>query len=81
MNTNKISRAKEGESDMNKQDVSPDAPAHMPGTSKGEEKARDEGKEPGRTETGGGRTARDSTSINPESEEPIDPRMPNMPPA
>jgi len=66
---------------MNKQDVSPDAPAHAPGTSKGEEKATEEGKEPGRTETGGGRTARDATSINPESEEPIDPRMPNMPPA
>ena len=66
---------------MNKQDVSPDAPAHTPGTSKGEEKAREEGQEPGRDETGVGRTARDSTSINPEAEEPIDPRMPKMPPA
>jgi len=72
---------KEGESDMNKQDVSPDAPAHTPGTSKGEEKVKDEGKEPGRDEAGEGRTARDSTSINPEAEEPIDPRMPKMPPA
>ncbi|MDQ3252958.1 MAG: hypothetical protein M3R15_03465 [Acidobacteriota bacterium] len=66
---------------MTKQDVSPDAPAHSPGTSKGEEKVKDEGKEPGRDETAEGRTARDSTSINPEAEEPIDPRMPKMPPA
>ncbi len=66
---------------MTKQDVSPDAPAHTPGTSKGEEKAAEEGKEPGRDAAGEGRTARDSTSINPEAEESIDPRMPNMPPA
>ncbi len=66
---------------MNGQDVSPDAPAHTPGASKGEEKVKDEGKEPGRDEIGEGRTARDSTSINAKNEEPIDPRMPNMPPA
>ncbi|MDQ3649351.1 MAG: hypothetical protein M3458_03545 [Acidobacteriota bacterium] len=66
---------------MSKQDVSPDAPAHTPGTGKGEEKATEEGKEPGRDETGVGRTARDATSINPKDREPIDARMPNMPPA
>jgi hypothetical protein len=48
-----------------------------------------EGKEPGRheggeTETGrpvGRSTARDSTSINPDAEDPIDPQSPKMPPA
>lgn len=66
---------------MNKQDVSPDAPAHTEGTSKGEEKSGEEGKEGGREDAGAGRTARDSTSINPEAEEPIDSQMPHLPPA
>lgn len=65
---------------MAKQETSPDAPAHTPGTSKGEEKSQEEGKEPGRDEDSG-RTARDSTSINPDEHGPIDPRMPDMPPA
>jgi len=65
---------------MIKQETTPDAPAHTPGTSKGEEKASEEGREGGR-DTGTGRTARDSTSINPEAREPIDPQMPEMPPA
>jgi len=50
-------------------------PSHTPGTKKGGES----GKEPGREH--GTRTARDSTSINPKHHEPIDPRMPHMPPA
>ena len=72
---------------MVKQDVSIDAPAHTPGTAKGEEQIKNQGKEPGRHDTGddnrpaGRSTARDSTSINPEAKDPIDPRMPNMPPA
>ena len=74
---------------MVKQDVSIDAPAHTPGTYKGEEQTKNQGKEPGRYDAGkagadrpaGGSTARDSTSINPEAKDPIDPRMPNMPPA
>jgi len=74
---------------MDKQDTTPDAPAHTPGTSKGEEKVSDEGKEPGRHDTSaegadrptGTSTARDSTSINAEDAGPIDPAMPNMPPA
>lgn len=73
---------------MDKQDTSPDSPAHTPGTGKGEEKAATEGKEAGRHDTGGegaGRpsgtsTARNSTGINADKEEPIDPAMPNMPP-
>ncbi len=65
---------------MAKQDVSPDAPAHTPGTGKGDEKAANEGKEPGRFDKGGsgadrpagGSTARSSTSINPEAKDSID---------
>lgn len=69
------------------QDISPDTPAHTPGTAKGEEKVMNEGKEPGRQDTGGEdrpagtSTARNSTSVNAEGMEPIDPKMPNMPPA
>ncbi|MBV8073156.1 MAG: hypothetical protein JO270_24870 [Acidobacteriaceae bacterium] len=53
--------------------------SHTEGTSRGEEVLRHKGPEPGR-ETGT-RTARDSTSINAQAREPIDPRMPHMPPA
>lgn len=53
--------------------------SHMEGTSRGEEVLQHKGPEPGR-ETGT-RTARDSTSISPDSKGPIDPRMPHMPPA
>ncbi len=71
-------------------DTTPDAPAHTPGTAKGEEKSSTEGKEAGRHEhddeaqegrPAGGTTARNSTSINPEEMDPIDPNSPNMPPA
>ncbi len=53
--------------------------SHTEGTSRGEEFLQQKGPEPGR-ETGT-RTARDSTSINPKAHDPIDPRMPYMPPA
>lgn len=53
--------------------------SHSEGTARGEEVVQRKGPEPGR-ETGI-RTARDSTSINPKAAEPIDPRMPHMPPA
>jgi hypothetical protein len=52
--------------------------SHTDGTSRGEEVVQRKGPEPGR-ETGT-RTARDSTSINPRLRDPIDPRMPHMPP-
>ncbi len=52
--------------------------SHSEGTSRGEEVLQRKGPEPGR-ETGT-RTARDSTSISPKAREPIDPRMPHMPP-
>jgi hypothetical protein len=54
-------------------------PAHVPGSRKGEEEIKRSGKEPGRERLG--RTARDSTSINPDKAGPIDPRMPDIPPA
>jgi hypothetical protein len=56
-------------------------PSHTPGTSKGEELVQKEGREAGRHNRGFHRTARDSTSINPEAHGPIDPRMPQIPPA
>lgn len=70
-------------------DAASESPSHDMGTGKGEEKSSMEGKEPGRFDhehthadrPAGGSTARDSTSINPEDEEPIDPQMPDMPPA
>lgn len=58
-----------------------DAPSHTAGTPKGEELVIDAGREPGRDQYFTGRTARDSTSIAPETKGPIDPRMPHIPPA
>jgi hypothetical protein len=55
-------------------------PAHTPGTPRGEELVRLGGREAGRDGPDGGRTARDATSINPAAREPIDPRMPHLPP-
>jgi hypothetical protein len=61
----------------------PPSPTHVPGTNKGEELVLKKGHEPGRDERGrkGYRSARDSTSINADAQGPIDPRMPEMPPA
>jgi len=66
---------------MARQEVRPDLPSHTPGTPKGEELVRREGREPGRQDKEPHRTARDSTSINPDAHGPIDPQMPEMPPA
>jgi hypothetical protein len=73
---------------MGSQDTSSDSPAHATGTRKGEDVTKKEGKETGREEQGashagrpaGGRTARDSTGINPEN---VDTTTggPEMPPA
>ena len=62
--------------------ANPPQPVHVRGTAKGEERTMTHGKEPGRLESDphGYRSARDSTSINPQHRAPIDPRMPNMPP-
>ena len=66
---------------MFRKQVSPDVSSHTPGTPKGEERVHRDGREPGRGDKRAHRKARDSTSINPEAEDPIDPRMPSMPPA
>ena len=71
------------------EDTGSDTASHSWGTNKGEEMASKHGGETGRKDTGtddagrptSERTARDSTSINPDAEEPIDPAMPHMPPA
>jgi len=73
---------------MGSHDTSDDSPAHAPGTRKGEEITQEDGKESGREEQGashagrpaGGRTARDSTGINPEDVESVT-GGPKMPPA
>jgi hypothetical protein len=60
---------------MARQDTTPDKPSHTPGTPRGEDLA---GKH------GGGpfpRKADDATGINVDDRKPIDPRMPNLPPA
>ncbi len=64
-------------------------PDHAPGTRKGEEIRHDDEKEPGRHDgghTGAGRpsgtsTARDSTAVNPDAADPVDPKSPKLPPA
>jgi hypothetical protein len=66
---------------MAKYDVKSDLPAHKPGTPKGEERVRREGREPGREDTRLGRVGRDSTSINPQAHDPINAQMPHLPPA
>lgn len=66
---------------MTKHDDSRNALAHEPDTDKLAEKDRDEREQAGRDDTDKGRTARDSTGINPKKSEPTDPAMPNMPPA
>ena len=61
----------------------PPKPIHVPGTNKGEELVYRLGRESGRGEPGSRsyQSARDSTAVNADSRRPIDPRMPNMPPA
>lgn len=74
---------------MSEHDTTSKTPSHDAGTGKGEEKSTWEGKEPGLEDTetthadrpAGTSTARASTSINADDENPIDPESPNMPPA
>ena len=73
---------------MGDDDTSMSEPAHAPGTRKGEEIIRQDGREPGREDKGeshagrpaGERTARDSTGINPDDVESKS-GGPKMPPA
>jgi len=61
-----------------KPDVSPDLPSHTPGIMAGNATGNYE-KQVGHLE-GGTSTADRSTGVNPKSRNPIDPRMPNIPP-
>jgi len=62
------------------------SPAHDAGTRKGEELAKEEGREPGRDETGttdtgrstGTSTARFYTGVHPDDKGPIDPDSPTL---
>jgi hypothetical protein len=65
---------------MNKK-YKPPEPNHVSGVHKGEEYALEKGREHGRGCAGQYRSARDSTSINPEKHGPIHPAMPSIPPA
>jgi hypothetical protein len=56
-----------------------DIDAHTAGTKRGEAWTYEGRKEAGRE--GIGRTARDATGINASKRKPIDPRMPDLPPA
>jgi hypothetical protein len=62
-------------------DPTVELPSHTPGTPRGEELVRRYGREAGREHPIAARTARDSTSVNADAREPIDPRMPHLPPA
>jgi hypothetical protein len=69
---------------VGKPQVKPSAPAHTAGVKRGNARGNSD-KEAG-IKTAPDRlsaraTARRSTSINPEARNPIDPRMPNLPPA
>jgi hypothetical protein len=64
-------------------EVRADISSHIRGTPKGEELLRRRGPEPGRygKDAKPHRTARDATSINADARDPIDPKMPFLPPA
>lgn len=72
---------------MTDQTNTSDVGEHHHGARRGEEIKQEEGKEPGRSDTGtsgagrdaGESTARDSTRIDPQ--DPIDPNSSNLPPA
>lgn len=64
-----------------KLDSRAELPSHTPGTPRGEDLVRRYGREAGRQHPYFGRTARDATSVNASDREPIDPRMPHLPPA
>lgn len=63
---------------VGKPDVKPDTPSHTRGNNEGNKGPTE--KQPGHLADGRVTAAR-STGINTKSAEPIDPRMPNLPPA
>jgi len=64
---------------VGKPQTTPSTPAHEPGVREGNELGSYE-RQAGHLPDGRATAAR-STGINPESRNPIDPRMPNLPPA
>jgi hypothetical protein len=58
----------------------PDIDSHIKGTMRAEEWTYD-GRRHSPGMEGDGRTIRDATGINPDKRRPIDPRMPDLPPA
>jgi len=64
---------------LGKADVKPDAPAHTPGIRQGNAKGNYE-KQSGH-KPDGRVTAERSTGVNAKARNPVDPRMPNLPPA
>jgi hypothetical protein len=64
---------------LGKADVSPDLPAHTPGIQQGNAKGSYE-KMAGHNSDGTS-TAERSTGVNPKTQQPIDPSMPNLSPA
>jgi hypothetical protein len=68
---------------VGKAQADPTAPAHTPGVKRGNARGnfnRERGMRQMRDGDGARATARRSTGINPEARNPIDPRMPNLPP-
>jgi hypothetical protein len=63
---------------IGKPDVKPDTPSHTRGINQGNEGASE--KQKGHN-ADGTVTSERSTGINPKGASPIDPRMPNLPPA
>ena len=63
---------------VGKRDVKPDSTAHVRGVHEGNEGPLE--KQVGHNADGTVTAAR-STGVNPKAHEPIDPRMPNLPPA
>ena len=64
---------------VGKPDTTPDKPAHVAGIKSGNSKGNYE-KQPGHQKDGQV-TAERSTGVNAKARNPIDPRMPNLPPA
>jgi hypothetical protein len=61
----------------------PPEPTHVFGAARGEQLVKRRGRERGRSDhdAQGYRNARDSTGLNAKARRPIDPAMPNIPPA
>jgi len=68
-----------GEIRTGKADVDTGVPTHVKGIKQGNSTGNYEAQDGHKPD--GTRTARASTGVNPESHEPIDPRMPNLSPA